>query len=342
METAPLTVKPHGGSADRLRVLDGWRAISILLVLGCHLLPLGPRALQLNALAASMGMALFFTLSGFLITRFLLSEPHVLDFLIRRLCRILPIAWLGLAVALGLTGASSSEWWRNLTFTANIPPMQLAPVASHYWSLCVEVQFYIGVAAIYLVSGRRGLYVLPLLALAVTAHRIMSGTPVDIVTWRRVDEILAGATLALLLQGEARQRVESALARLSPWIPLAMLCAASHPAFEAMNYARPYLAALLVGTTIVQQRFPGKQLLLASPMNYIATVSYALYIIHQLLQFTWLGTGDSKIEIYAKRLPLFAVLFLLAHLSTFYFEKPFIEFGKRLSKRLGFARQQAP
>jgi peptidoglycan/LPS O-acetylase OafA/YrhL len=272
--------------------------------------------LQLNGMAASMGMALFFTLSGFLITRFLLSEPHVLDFLIRRLCRILPIAWLGLVVALTLTGASTTEWWRNLTFTANLPPMQLTPVASHYWSLCVEIQFYIGAAAIYFLLGRRGLYVLPFLALAVTVHRIMAGTPVDIVTWRRVDEILAGATLALVLHGAAAQKLEWLAARVSPWLLLALLCVASHPAFEMMNYARPYLAALLVGATVVRQDFPGKSVLLSSPMAYIAAVSYALYIIHQLLQHTWLGMGESKVEVYAKRLPLFVVLFGLAHLST--------------------------
>ena len=58
-----------------LAVLDGWRGISILLVLASHLLPLGPKGWQLNATAGPMGMALFFTLSGFLITRFLLDAP---------------------------------------------------------------------------------------------------------------------------------------------------------------------------------------------------------------------------------------------------------------------------
>jgi peptidoglycan/LPS O-acetylase OafA/YrhL len=337
-ESARSIVKANGGSAERLRVLDGWRAASILLVLGCHLLPLGPRTLQLNDAAASMGMALFFVLSGFLITRFLLTEPHVLDFLIRRLCRILPIAWLGLVIGLGFTHASSTEWWRNMTFTANLPPAQLKPAVSHYWSLCIEVQFYLGVAAIYFLSGRRGLFLLPALALAVTAHRIAAGTPVDIVTWGRVDEILAGATLALLLHGPVAQKFEWLAARVSPWFLLVLLGAASHPAFEAMNYARPYLAAMLVGTTIVRQQYSGRGLLLSPPMTYVATISYALYIIHQLLLFTWLGTGEGKFEIYVKRLPLFVVLFGLAHLSTFYFEKPFIEFGKRASKRLGFAR----
>src|SRR6185436_21055347 len=84
---------------NHLAVLDGWRGISILLVLACHLLPLGPKPLQLNAMAGPMGMALFFTLSGFLITRFLLTHSSISDFLLRRFFRIIPLAWLAMVLA---------------------------------------------------------------------------------------------------------------------------------------------------------------------------------------------------------------------------------------------------
>lgn len=53
--------------------LDGRRGI--LLVLAAHLLPLGPKSLSVNATAGPMDMALFFTLSGFLITWLLLHHP---------------------------------------------------------------------------------------------------------------------------------------------------------------------------------------------------------------------------------------------------------------------------
>jgi peptidoglycan/LPS O-acetylase OafA/YrhL len=52
----------------RFPALDGWRGISILLVLGGHLFPLGPKSLNMNECIAALGMAIFFTLSGFLIT----------------------------------------------------------------------------------------------------------------------------------------------------------------------------------------------------------------------------------------------------------------------------------
>jgi peptidoglycan/LPS O-acetylase OafA/YrhL len=67
-------------------------------------------------------------------------------------------------------------------------------------------------------------------------------------------------------------------------------------------------------------------------LGYIATVSYALYVIHHLLMFTWLGSGDKLVK-YLKRPLLIAATFGLAHLSTFRFERRCMAWGKRLSAR---------
>ena len=85
-------------SGPRLEVLDGWRGISILCVLAAHLLPMGPKVLQMNAMFGLLGMSLFFTLSGFLITSFLLKDPPVSDFLVRRFFRILPVSYTHLTL----------------------------------------------------------------------------------------------------------------------------------------------------------------------------------------------------------------------------------------------------
>ena len=79
---------------SRLQLLDGWRGISISLVLAGHLLPLGPKSLQINPTATAAGMAMFFILSGFLITSLLLRDDHIGRFLVRRFARIVPLAWL--------------------------------------------------------------------------------------------------------------------------------------------------------------------------------------------------------------------------------------------------------
>ena len=101
---------------ERFEVLDGWRGLSIIFVLACHLLPLGPKVLQLNFSAGLMGMTLFFTLSGFLITHFLLYRSSVVDFLVRRFFRILPLAWTYIIISLLLYSASRDVWMAHMFF----------------------------------------------------------------------------------------------------------------------------------------------------------------------------------------------------------------------------------
>jgi peptidoglycan/LPS O-acetylase OafA/YrhL len=79
--------------------------------------------------------------------------------------------------------------------------MQLTIIGSHLWSLCVEMQFYVSVAMLFGVAGVRGLMWIPVFCLAVTAGRIVTGTPLSEVTYFRVDEILAGGILALVFEG---------------------------------------------------------------------------------------------------------------------------------------------
>ena len=100
-----------------------------------------------------------------------------------------------------------------------------------------------------------------------------------------------------------------------------------------MHYFRPYLAASLVGITLFNQEAGAMPLLNNRVLFYIATISFALYVIHPLLASTWLGSGTGW-EKYLKRPLLFVALFVCAHISTFYYEKKWIALGKRLSGKL--------
>ena len=104
--------------------------LAVVLIWQENLLPLGPRAWHLNDMVAPVGMALFFTLSGFLITRFLLEHDSVVDFLIRRIFRIVPLAWLSMTVVLLMAAAPSSFYWPHFLFYANLPPPALTEVGS--------------------------------------------------------------------------------------------------------------------------------------------------------------------------------------------------------------------
>ena len=323
------TVTTIGGR--HFGVLDGWRAMSILMVLAGHLLPLGPKRFAMNEAVASGGMALFFTLSGFLITTLLLRSPDVPTFLIRRVCRIVPLAWLYCLIVFIAVGAAAPVWSAHFLFYANLPPFWLIDATAHLWSLCVEVQFYAGIALVVALVGRRGLWLMPVLCLAVTALRVATGEHVSIVTWLRVDEILAGSTLALVLA-----RWPRAAAVSSNWpvmlVGLVLLLASGHPEGGPLAYARPYIAATLVGLTLCAPATSFSTLLNRRELAYIAKISFALYVIHVGLTTTWLGSGDTAVK-YLKRPLLFAALFGLAHLSTFHFEKRWIDLGHRWSRR---------
>lgn len=330
---AAAAVDPPAVAAgtDRFAMLDGWRAASILLVLAGHLLPLGPKRFQLNATAAATGMALFFTLSGFLIVRFLSERTDLRVFLIRRFFRIVPLAWVATLVLMVAYRAPPETWAANFLFYANLPPQHLVNGGAHLWSLCVEVQFYVAAGVFAALMGGRALaWGVPLAALAVTAHRVWVGSPIDIVTWRRVDEILAGGILALLYAGRYGDAPRRLVALAHPYLLFPLLLLSAHPQGGAIAYLRPYLAALTVGSTLFTAPVLLRRLFENRVAAYIATISYALYVIHGVLGATWLASGDTLVK-YAKRPLLFVITFGLAHLSTFRFEQPMIGVAKRLT-----------
>jgi peptidoglycan/LPS O-acetylase OafA/YrhL len=317
----PADQRPRGKPDNRIPVLDGWRASSILLVLGAHLVPLGPHWMRLNDTAGAMGMALFFTLSGFLITSFLAGGMAVGDFLARRLARIVPLCWAAVTLLVLWHRFDLTAIIRNYLFVANLPPVDLLEGGEHLWSLGVEMQFYMTVALICLIFGRRGLYLVPVLALVVTSARVMAGERISIVTWHRIDEILAGGIIALIYAGWFGTRASQLMKKLPVWPFALALVACSHPGLGPMMYFRPYAAAFLVGASLSNCPAILHRLLVSRPMAWVAEISYALYVIHGVLSATWLGSGDKTAK-YLKRPLLFGATFLLAHLSTRYYEQP--------------------
>ncbi|WP_312490040.1 acyltransferase [Sphingomonas sp.] len=325
-----------------LAVLDGWRGISILCVLAGHMLPLGPSVFGGNVAVAATGMALFFTLSGFLITTTLLRDDAVVPFIIKRLFRILPLAWLYVVVVIGGMGAPWSVVMPNLLFYANASEATLA-YAPHFWSLSLEMQFYAFVAVLVAIGGRRALWLLPLLAVTVTGNRAAHHVMFGVHTLDRIDEIMAGATLALALHRGWRAPAWAA----RPWVIAAILAilmlgmtAPVIAHFPYVCYLRPYMAASLVGLSLGLDHGRLAQLLRGRVLGYIARISYALYVLHPLSYAGWMGSGDVVVR-YTKRIGSFMLAFGGAHLSTFYFEQPLTRLGHRIAQGVK-RREPAP
>ena len=147
---------------SRIPSLDGWRAVSIIMVLGghCKVVAGFPEQLKHGFLwffAGDLGVRFFFTISGLLITWLLLQEErkpggiNLKYFYLRRAIRILPVyfAFLAIAFLLQLTTPfhqSNIIWASELTFTANFCQQiqnEKAWTTGHLWSLSTEEQFYL-------------------------------------------------------------------------------------------------------------------------------------------------------------------------------------------------------
>lgn len=152
---------------NRIKCIDGLRAISIIMVLLAHAGPTMPQILRghflFNFLAnAGLGVRIFFVLSGYLITKILIIEEaktgiiNIRHFFLRRMLRIFPIFYLYILVVVLLklyyipniidkvsdvVPALFYVWnykflWVNISGNANW-------FLGHFWSLSMEEQFYL-------------------------------------------------------------------------------------------------------------------------------------------------------------------------------------------------------
>jgi peptidoglycan/LPS O-acetylase OafA/YrhL len=201
-----------GPEPRHLPALDGVRGVAILLVLVYHfswVLNLGTqwadRASNRVVGVGWTGVDLFFVLSGFLITRILLSarehSRYFQTFYVRRVLRIFPLyyAFLFIMILLlpQLPGLRDNAGLQNLrhhqliywTYLYNVaisvhPLVDRGPYGSgHLWSLAVEEQFYLIWPVVVLLLGRRALApfcVLCIVAAPVVRYGLLHGAVPDL------------------------------------------------------------------------------------------------------------------------------------------------------------------
>ena len=152
---------------NRIKSLDGLRAIAIIMVLLSHSIRTMPKAISGNFFYQfisnpDLGVRIFFVISGYLITKLLIAEKertgsiNIKHFYIRRFFRIFPVFYLYILVILVLKYAffpdiiqSYSDAVPAALYIWNYKHLFIKTyghanwIFGHLWSLSMEEQFYL-------------------------------------------------------------------------------------------------------------------------------------------------------------------------------------------------------
>jgi peptidoglycan/LPS O-acetylase OafA/YrhL len=148
---------------------DGLRLLGAFLVLGSHQFALSGRQEPLAVAPytfGTLGVLIFFSISGFLVASSWRSDPHILRFAARRFLRIWPalaVVVIGLAVLAAIF--RSTERHAALAFLKNLVLIHnddgkffatnsYTQLDGSIWTIPIEVSCYAGFAAIALISRK--------------------------------------------------------------------------------------------------------------------------------------------------------------------------------------------
>lgn len=324
-------------NAGRIPSLDGVRAISIILVIFSHLAKWHHIFPQLPDAYGSLGVHMFFVLSGYLITSLLLQEHEksstivLKRFYLRRALRILPAALVFLAVAIAL-------YWKQmhwlhivaaLFYFANLDTSR-PWIFGHLWSLSIEEQFYlIWPFAIRKWYRHRTAVLLsvclltPLFRAMLYAFKARGGIVGSLPVF--ADQLAVGCLLAVFLHRLPK------IGKLAAWAML--LIAVLSPLFPATSPAktlfmlfaiRPLLDFSLAGLLLHVMQHPYKFLNWPA-VAWLGRISYSLYLWQELF------CSNSAFHLgYTLVLPALGC----ACLSYYFVEKPVLRIRDNLLKNL--------
>ena len=344
-------------STKRIPGLDGLRAVSILGVLLCHVQfsPHFPKRIWLRQILdhGSLGVTIFFALSGFLITTLLLNEEantgriNLRKFYLRRSLRILPPAYIYLAgisafTLLGLLHVRRTSVLWSAIFLGNFHVS--SPETAHFWSLAVEEQFYLILPLMVVLLPRRSR--LPFTTALLVLSFIWKGLSYDrfgddVSQYRfdiNCDALLAGCIIALAR--DIPSFLTACRSRLlqNGWTPIVaalLIVAGCIPHLENQTFLRAFietgiavLIAIIINYVIEEHANAATKLLNAPLVTWLGKLSFSLYLWQQVFCFT--RPRDTIVG----QFPLNILLAFLAAIASYHLiELPILRLRQRLDAK---------
>ncbi len=358
-----MAVSSAPSRGQHVPALDGVRGLAILAVMIFHLYsPIGSWTTLVTAYG-TLGVNLFFSLSGFLITGILLDAKdrpgYFKNFYARRALRIWPLYYGTLFVLLVLVpfahpihdekyrfSIDHQVWlWLYLNNFYEAHTGRAMPLFGHFWSLAVEEQFYFIWPILVLILSKRGLLwtcaVCMIASFACRLGLLLAGMDPAIVirvTFCELDSLAVGAALSVIL------REESTLERLRTLGLVALTCALL---FTSAQFVVPVTANGIVGKalagTVWSMAFGGVLISArgvygagwvhfyeARLLRFLGKYSYGIYVFHWPIgrifsaSFPKFARTESLSRALASALCEMAISISFAFVSWHVFEKRFL------------------
>jgi peptidoglycan/LPS O-acetylase OafA/YrhL len=360
MRASPASPAAPAPGARHHPQLDGLRALAVLLVCWHHW---APRRWHVGIHWGSVGVDLFFVLSGFLITGILLACRRAVEerrvttgatlrsFYVRRALRIFPAYYLVLLAVLPFGTLLFPGWhaaylynvrvfWASLQGEAGPLLANYKSSGSHFWSLCVEEQFYLVYPWLLLLvpRARRLPFVAGLIVLSMACRAWFAAYRPEslygLILPVCAEYLGWGALAALLLKQGRFPRIPNRVLLYGALLALAVLIALPRPegARGVELQFQPGLAqtaralvftALVVGLWRDDRSLPAR-ILRRAPLVYLGKISYGLYLFHLFTfePYAALVRRYPDLALVDRRIALLALTIAVASLSWFAFERP--------------------
>lgn len=312
----------------RILSLDSLRGIAILMVVFGHFFPsrlqLGDAAYHITSLGRG-GVMLFFLLSGYLVFRNL-ERQNTSAFLSRRLFKIFPAYWVNVliiaafSVLIGKEGIPLDVVFSNFFMVQDV--MRKESLSGVYWTLLIEVKFYLFLALQHLLLRERGMILVFAALICINAA---------IWSTRGHASLLLTYFPAFYVGIQIRQ------AELAGWGRAAMLRMAIVSAIVAASlfvfdeYYPVWSAVYVMIETVLLIAFLRVDLSHAV-LGFFGRISYSYYLYHTVAGYVLLSAVPPSMSWIFNLLVVSAVVVLttgVAFASYRLVEVPMVSFGKK-------------